>query len=313
MNLNGGVFFVLLKFAIQDFLDEKELQNLSKHTLHSYKAFFREYKRWLYEKEIVDVDDITPKIIKSYLLYCKNERGNAAPTVNTKLKHLKAFFNHLQDNEFLLKNPIIKISKMKEDTQIEVFTDAHIRKMLAYYRRTKGKDKQFLAFRNSCIITTLLGTGIRIGELLNLQWSDIDTENYLMTIYGKNRRQETVPLTSKVLQELLEYKLFCERHFGTLSNFVFVKYNNTQLTYDSIKNMFMKLQEVMNFTDVRLSAHTFRHTFSHRFLMSGGDVFTLQKILRHKNLSMTEKYLALWGTALHEQNEKYNPLNDFDL
>ena len=75
----------------------------------------------------------------------------------------------------------------------------------------------------------------------------------------------------------------------------------------------MKLQEVMNFTDVRLSAHTFRHTFSHRFLMSGGDVFTLQKILRHKNLSMTEKYLALWGTALHEQNEKYNPLNDFDL
>ena len=133
---------------------------------------------------------------------------------------------------------------MKEDTQIEVFTDIHIRKILAYYRRVKGKDKQFLAFRNSCIITTLLGTGIRIGELLNLQWSDIDEENYLMSIYGKNRRQETVPLTSKVIQELLEYKLFCERNFGTLSNYVFVKYNNSQMTYDSIKNMFKNYKKL---------------------------------------------------------------------
>jgi len=70
------------------------------------------------------------------------------------------------------------------------------------------------------------------------------------------------------------------------------------MTTEAVKNIFKRLKAIMNFNDVRLSAHTFRHTFAHRFLMNGGDVFTLQKMLRHSNLKMTEKYLAIWGTAL---------------
>lgn len=263
---------MLVKFAIQDYMNERELQNLSENTMKGYVIFFREFKRWLTEREIIDVNEITQSTIKSYLLYCKKERNNSTNTVNNKLKNLTAFFNHLLDNEYITKNPCSKISKLETDEKIEVFTDSHIRQMLTYYRRLKRKDHQFTAFRNSAIIITLLGTGIRIGELRNLKWSDINSEHYQLTIYGKNRKQETVPLTSKVLQELLEYKLFCERHFKTLNDYVFVNRDGSPMSYDATKSVFKRLQEVMNFKDVRLSAHTFRHTFTQKFLLGGGDV-----------------------------------------
>lgn len=185
--------------------------------------------------------------------------------------------------------------------------------MLNYYRRLKGREHSFHSYRDHTIILTLLGTGIRLGELCNLTWKDIDLVNGTIIVFGKNRTQASVPITSKLIKELAEYKLFCQQHYLEVSEHVFVNRENEPMTTEAVKNVFKRLKAIMNFKDVRLSAHTFRHTFAHRFLINGGDVFTPQKILRHSNLKMTEKYLAIWGTALKEQNDKYNPLNSLDV
>lgn len=304
---------MLLKFAFQDFLDEKELQNLSSKTISGYRILFRDFNGFMVSQGVVDINDITTSIIKKYLAYCRKERRNNPVSINTKLKNLKAFFNHLYEQEYIEKNPCDKIQYLTTDTKIEVFTDSQIRQMLNYYRRQKNSDRQFAAYRNHTIITILLATGIRRGELCNLKWSDVDMVNKLMSLYGKSRRQETIPITSRVIQELLEYKLFLEHTFNDLCDYVFVNRYNKKLTVNAVNNIFQRLAKKMNFTSVRLSAHTFRHTFAHRYLTNGGDVFSLQRILRHKKLSMTEKYLALWGQQLAEQNDKYNPLNNLDL
>lgn len=76
--------------------------------------------------------------------------------------------------------------------------------------------------------------------------------------------------------------------------------------------MFFKLKKSLDYKG-QLSAHVFRHSFAHNALMNGCDQWTLQKLLRHETPSMTAKYLALWGTALKEQAEKYNPLNKMDF
>ncbi len=305
--------FLLFKFAIQDYKDEKEFLNLSPKTVESYMITLKEFHMFCVEKEILDVSEVTANTIKKYLTYCKNERGNNPVTINTKLKNLKAFFNYLLKEEHIKLNPCSKVENVITETKIEVFSDNHIKQMLNYYKRLKQRDKVFYAYRDHTIIIILLGTGIRLGEMCNLKWNDINFEAYQMTIWGKNRTQASVPLTTRVIQELLEYRMFCERNFNGLGEYVFVNIFNKKLTENAVQNVFKRLSEIMNFKDVRLSAHTFRHSFAHRCLMNGMDVFTLQKMLRHKKLTMTERYLAIWGTALREQNDKFNPLNSLDI
>ncbi|WP_225434146.1 tyrosine-type recombinase/integrase [Peribacillus tepidiphilus] len=77
------------------------------------------------------------------------------------------------------------------------------------------------------IIVTILGTGIRRGEIINLQWSDIDFVNKSISVFGKSRRKETIPITDKLAKELAAYQTFCKQYWGNLSDYVFVKRDNT--------------------------------------------------------------------------------------
>lgn len=307
--------FLLLKFAIQDFLEDREFKNLAKSTIKGYELCFKKFEEYCSENEIVDVDDITTSTIKSYLLELKNEKSNNPTSINTKLKNLKAFFNYLEYEEIITekKNPTRKIKYIKEEIKIEVFTNNQIKQMLDYYRRLKYRHQSFFAYRDYTTIVTLLGTGMRLGELINLRWKDISFNDYTILVYGKKREYSSIPMSDKLKKEFREYLIYCEQTFKELPEYVFVDKLGNQLTDNAIKCVFKRLKEIMNFKDVRLSAHTFRHTFAHRCLMAGMDVFTLQKMLRHKKIAMTEKYLAIWGTALREQNEKFNPLNGLNI
>jgi len=274
-----------------------------------------EFQEFCGKQEIVDVSDVTPNIIKNYLMYCQKERNNNVTTRNSKLHVLKIFFNYLEEIEVITQkqNPAKRIGYGKEDIKIEVFQDRHIHQMLSYYRRLKQREKSFFAYRDYTMIVFLLGTGVRLGELVNLIWNDVDLKNGTIIVFGKKRQQSSIPLTKKLIKELCEYRVFCEQTFGEIPDYVFTDVEGKKLTDNAVKCVFKRLKEIMNFSDVRLSAHTFRHTFAHRMLMNGCDVFTLQKMLRHSNIAMTQRYLAIWGVALREQNSKYNPLNTLDI
>lgn len=307
---------MLLKFAVQDFKEDREYKNLSNKTVGSYLLTLKEFQTYCAEHEVINVEDVTGQLVKSYLIYCQKERGNNPTTRNSKLHTLKIFFNYLEDIDVLnaKDNPIKKLMYVKEDINIEAFSDEHIRQMLNYYRRIKQRERSYVAYRDYTIIVTLLGTGVRLGELINLKWNDIDFVSGTVTVYGKKREKSSIPLTEKLVKELAEYHLYCKQCFREVSEYVFVSdRKNGQLSVDAVKSIFQRLQKVMNFKDVRLSCHTFRHTFAHRMLMNGCDVFTLQKMLRHNQIAMTQRYLSIWGTALREQNDKFNPLNNLEI
>lgn len=304
--------FLLLKFAYQDFLDDRRFKNTTKTNIKNYEMTLGKFVDYCIENGVVNAEDITYSHVRQYLLKCQ-EKGDKAGTINTKLLRIRAFLNYLVECEVIKTNPAKKIKPQKEDVKIEVFSDEQINQMLNFYRRIRRREKSYVAYRDYMIIVTILGTGIRRGEIINLQWSDIDFVNKSISVFGKSRRKETIPITDKLAKELAAYQTFCKQYWGNLSDYVFVKPDNTQMTDNSLMLVFKYLGQKMNFKDIRVSAHTFRHTFCHRLAMSGMSAFAIQKLMRHRNIAVTMKYVAMWGNELREQNDKYNPLNSLDI
>lgn len=303
---------MLLKFGYQDFLDDRKFKNTTKTNIKNYEMILAKFIDYCIENQVVNVEDISYSHVRQYLLKCQ-EKGDKASTINTKLMRIRAFLNYMVECEVIKNNPAKKVKMQKDDVKIDVFTDEQIRQMLNFYRRIKQREKTYVAYRDYMVIVAILGTGIRRGEIINLQWSDVDFVNKSISVFGKTRRKETIPITDKLAKELAGYQTFCKQYWGTMSDYVFVKRDNKQLTENALMLVFQYLQKKMNFKDVRVSAHTFRHTFCHRLAMSGMSAFAIQKLMRHQNITVTMKYVAMWGNELREQNDKFNPLNTLDI
>ena len=218
---------MLLKFAYQDFLEDRKFKNTTERNIQNYKQMLGEFITYCTDTELINVEDINYTHVKEFLFMCQ-ERGNKASTINSKLQRIRAFFNYMIECEVITKSPASKVKLQRDDTKIEVFTDAHIKQMLNFYRRIKGREKAFFAYRDYMIIVLILGTGIRRGELINLKWSDIDFINDSVTVFGRSRRIEDVPLTEKLKKELASYQVYNRQKWGDkLSEYVFVKCDNT--------------------------------------------------------------------------------------
>jgi len=312
LKLGRVVFFVLLKFAIQEFYQEKRYQNVAPGTLQNYKYALEDLRVYCEEREITNINEITTRTIKGFFLTLQ-EKGNNPVTLNSKTRLLKGFFNWLIDEGFIDDNPAKGLKKVREDIRIQTFTDEQVQQILSYFRKKKRKEDTFFAVRNYTVFLTLIGTGVRVGELINIKWNDVDFRSGVIKVFGKSRTEATVPLSNKLSKELAEYKVWKENYFNESSEYVFVNQHNKPITVNAIKCMFKRLATVMDFKGTRVSAHSARHYYAKRYIQSGGDIVSLARILRHTSVKTTERYLHYFGNELKDQNEKHNPLNDMEI
>ena len=303
---------MLLKFAFEDFIADRKFNNTTESNIKSYQYMIKPFIEYCIDEGAVNVEDVTRVHFKNYLIMAQQQ--NKKPhTINTIILRTKAFFNYCVEENYITENITKRVKPQKVDVKINTFTDVQINQMLSFYRSQRKKHQTYSSYRNYLIILVFLGTGIRRKEMILLKWSDVDFTNQTMSVYGKSRKYETIFLTDKLTRELLAFKTFSDNVLKKKQEFLFVTNKEVPFTIHTVEYVFRDLKQKMNFKNVRLSPHTFRHTYCHRLTMSGMPVFAIQKLMRHEHIQTTMHYVNLWGSELKQENDKHNPLNNFDF
>ncbi|PFV61137.1 integrase [Bacillus cereus] len=317
---------MLIKFSIKEYIEDRSLENLSRRTLESYEQTLNEFRLWLNgcqgneeeatHRAVTHIEDITSQHIKDYMRYCYRERSNSHTTVAGKLTNLKVYFNYLASEGLLDEktNPCLRVKNPQKDTNVETLTEEQIRLMLRHLRRRRRVD-DFYHYRDYTLVVFLLGTGARLGEIMDLRWEDIDLKSgqVVFPATGKARTQQGQPLGVKLVNELKDYKQYLEADAHGLPAYLFTTRTGRKLSREAIKLVFVRLAQELNFKSGRVSAHSLRHFYCSSLIKAGVSPFVVQKLMRHSKIETTMKYVTLWGQSLHEGNEKGNPLNSLNL
>ncbi len=291
--------------AVEKFIRTKSTKNVSEKTIEYYRHTLKPFVTFLEEIDVLVPEDVITEDIHEFIEERK-KKGNKPPTINKYLRAIEAFFRYLQVQDIIKSNPVAGFGRLQETKRvIRTLDEKMITRMFDVIDRGT-----FVGERNFLFILLLLDTGVRLNEALELKLTDILWDQRTIYVLGKYSKERFVPF-SDTLAMYLEYYL--DRR-GTLEHdYIFVNIEGDQLRRRTIQDAVLDYANSANIKGVRISPHTFRHTFAKMYLMRGGDVFSLQKILGHSCIEMVRVYVEMFSHDITEQHNKFTPLNNFKL
>lgn len=293
------------------FLTIKLTEGVRERTVKDYHVIFNEFTNWLEEGKNTNIKEITPQIIRRYIKYLQHrpnkrtgEIGLSNYTINIRLRFIKTFFNTLFTEKFITDNPAdpIKLLRVDEDS-FEPLTDEEISRLL-----DAPDDREFAQFRDKVAMYLILDTGMRVNEVFHLEVSEINFKNRTIELpasKNKNRKPRIIPFSPVVARLLMELIAENKMHFD--SPYVFLSNFGERYRANSFRRRLLNYKKKAGINK-RVSPHSLRHQFCRDYILNGGDVFTLQRIVGHKNIQTTRKYVQMTGADLKDQHEKFSPL-----
>ncbi|HUR83514.1 MAG TPA: tyrosine-type recombinase/integrase [Thermoanaerobaculia bacterium] len=289
--------------AIDQFLQHGQtVRNLSDRTLRAYQSDLAQFHVHMTD---MPATDITADHLEIYL-----DKLGGGPyrdtSIRRKVAALKVFFRFLEEQGIVTESPArkLKIRKPVENRVPTVLSHREVRALLAAPKEqveelsivrdhsAGSRNRYFCAVRDNVILELLFSTGIRIGELVALNVSDVDIDRRQIQITGRATRGRVVALTSDTLPEAMQnyLELRGERSLSTPA--LFVGRSGTRLTIYSIENIFKKhvrLAEIKR----HVTPHSLRHTMAAQLVSSGADIKEVQEILGHASILSTQVYTRL--------------------
>jgi Site-specific recombinase XerD len=282
--------------------------NLQQSTLEQYDKVLKRFSSFCGTQGIEDIADITTGTLRVHIAGLS---ATMKPT-SIKIHHmtLRVFFRFLLRDGIITNNPMERVEVPKvPKREIQAFSKKDISTLLNSFDKN-----EFLGFRNYTIMCMLFATGMRRSELTRLCISDIYFDIDLIKVIGKGDNQRNIPLPQTLRKVIIKYltmrREYVDKLCLTTCPYFIISNKGERLVATTISDIFAKVAKEEGMKGVRVSPHTFRHTFAKMFLLNGGDAFTLQKLLGHSDIATTKKYINLNDKDLKVQNDKFNPFEN---
>ena len=278
----------LLK-RIWQYLGAKRIDGLSARTLANYKYSLEMFM----DRVKKPVSRITTDDIRGYITYLSETRGLRDTSLQTHINTLRAFFNWLQAEEKIKRNPMLRIHSLKIDKK-------NARTALSAEELERFRDACH-GYREKALVEFLVSSGCRLSEVAALRFDDLNFAERSVTVHGKGDKDRLVYFSVRARLMLQEYH--AERKGGT-GLFVSSKAPYPPLKPRAIQRIIHAISERAGL-GARVHPHLLRHTFATMALNSGMDVTAIQRLLGHEDIATTQIYAAMNEDVIKHQYNKY--------
>lgn len=281
-------------------------KNFSEHTLNAYTSDIVSYILWLNGTSCVDVDF---NKLREYLHFIQRFDYKKT-TIARKTASIRTFYKYLFRERFIDSNPAVSLSAPKRPKSLPKFlTTEEIEQIL-----NNVKIDTPAGFRNRVILELLWATGMRVSELSNLNFGDLNLEENEIKVFGKGAKERIVLISDRAKNYLIQY-------INTARKLIAPEYNTGEINEDTplfINSTCFRLQnktirkvinEVVERIELpkKVTPHVFRHSFATRLIENGADLRVVQELLGHAGISNTQIYTHISMKHMKEVYEAAHP------
>ncbi|HLK55686.1 MAG TPA: tyrosine-type recombinase/integrase [Chthonomonadaceae bacterium] len=315
-SLNSSLGASEFKRYAEGWLLDCEIRQHSARTLALRRLILEKFLWWLKQYEIGAVDTLTLRKFLAYITNGHKEPGGrwgnpkenqpvTPATIQLYHRHLRACLNWIVEEGGIDASPMAKVKPpIDRPDQIQPFTPEQVDAVLAAARRSKHPR------RDEAICLFLLDTGVRVSEMCALKFGQLEMVTRSAVVEGKGGKKRSVYYGRRTAKALWAYLREEER---TPEEPLFKSDNGKNigeaLTPNGVLQMLGRLASAAKIETIRVSPHTFRHTFAVWFLRDGGNQFTLMSLLGHTDVKMTQRYVAFAQADIASQHRQHSPVD----
>ena len=281
-------------------------KNFSEHTLKAYSSDIVSYILWLDGKSSVDVDF---NKLREYLHFIQRFEYKKN-TIARKIAAIRTFYKFLFRERYIEANPALSLSAPKRPKSLPKFlTPEEVEQIL-----NNVKISTPAGFRNRVMLELLWATGMRVSELSNLNFGDLNLEENEIKVFGKGAKERIVLISDRAKKYLIQY-------INSARNLIAPGYNTGEINDTTplfINNTGFRLQnktirKVINETvekielPKRVTPHVFRHSFATKLIENGADLRVVQELLGHAGISNTQIYTHISMKHMRDVYETAHP------